>query len=474
MQNAQKQQVKKLLSEHLSDPTLFVRECWPGVSPTDQQAKILHSFAPPGSRTSVASGHGIGKTTDLAWSIYWMLNMHDECKVLCTAPTGPQISDALWAELAQWHNRAIPFYKNQIQVNKDSAFRKDNPSGAFAVARTSRKENPEALQGKHSPNMAFILDEASGIPDIVYEYARGSMSTPGSRVMLAGNPTQAQGFFFDSHHKNRKRWNCFQFSSIDSPLADPSYVEEIAEEYGVESDYYGVRILGRFPSSSFCQMIPTLLVDSAFGKVFPDHSYNFAPTVLGVDVAWEGDDRSAVCVRQGVRSAVLEWWGKIDNMRLAEIVASHWKRQHADACFVDIGWGSGVIDRLRQLGFTPLHVAFGGSPEEERFADKRTEMWFRIREWLEQGGALPADDALRADLVAPLYSMTPAGKIKMESKRDLKKRGRPSPDLGDALALCFASDVAKVREWEYRQEPPRAESYRARSDFDVLKLRGVR
>ncbi len=472
MQIAQKQQLKQVFREHLADPVLFVRDVF-RVDPTKQQQQILRSFASPGSRTSVASGHGIGKTTALAWCIYWQLALFDVCKILCTAPTGSQISDALWAELAQWHNIALALYRSQIAIGKDRAYRLDNPSAAFAVARTSRKENPEALQGKHSPNMSFILDEASGIPDVVYEYGRGSMSTPGSRVILAGNPTNADGFFFDTHHKNRQYWNCFQFSSADSPLADKAYIEEIAREYGEESDYYGVRILGRFPSSSFCQMIPTLLVDSAYGKVFPRHSYSFAPTVLGVDVAWEGDDRSAVVLRQGVRSEVLEWWGKIDNMRLAEIVARHWKEQHADACFVDLGWGAGVIDRLRQLGWSPIKVAFGGAPEESRFADKRTEMWFRIREWLEQGGALPADDALRQDLIAPLYSMTPAGKIKMESKRDLKARRRPSPDLGDALALCFASDIAKVKEWEFSQHRPTPTAYRAQNTFDVLKLKGA-
>lgn len=473
MQTAQKQQVKRLLIDHIADPTLFVRDCF-GVSPTEQQAQILRSFAPPGSRTSVSSGHGIGKTTGLAWSIYWMLSLHTTCKVLCTAPTGPQISDALWAELAQWHNVANPIYKNQIQVNKDSAFRKDNPSGAFAVARTSRKENPEALQGKHSPNMAFVLDEASGIPDIVYEYGRGSMSTPGSRVILAGNPTQAQGFFFDSHHKNRHRWNCFQFSSIDSPLADREYIKEIAEEYGEDSDYYGVRILGRFPSSSFCQLIPTTLVDAAYGRVYPREMFNFVPSVLGVDVAWEGDDRSAVVWRQGVMSEVVAWWSKIDNMKLADIVAQQWQKRHAKACFVDIGWGAGVIDRLRQLGFNPIKVAFGGVPTDPRFADKRTEMWYGIREWLESGGALPADDALRADLVAPLYSMTPSGKILMERKKDLKKRKRPSPDLGDALALTFASNLARVSDVVDRQFVPEPVSHRARDDFDVLKLRRAR
>ena len=133
----------------------------------------------------------------------------------------------------------------------------------------------------------------------------------------------------------------------------------------------------------------------------------------------------------------------IDNMALADKVAQQIELFRPDAVFVDAGNGAGVIDRLRQLHHEVIEVHFSGSPSQARYLNKRAEMWFEMRDWLRAGGAIPDLVDLKQDLAAPTYRFTPADKIQLESKDDIKARGLPSPDLGDALALTFAFPIYK-------------------------------
>jgi hypothetical protein len=132
----------------------------------------------------------------------------------------------------------------------------------------------------------------------------------------------------------------------------------------------------------------------------------------------------------------------MDNMDLADLVAQAEDKYRAKVVFVDVGWGAGVIDRLRQLGRNPVPVNFGGSPVSTQYRNKRTEMWFKMRDWLRAGGQIPNEQALIDDLVAPHYMIDEnTGKKVLERKKDIKSRGLPSPDTADALALTFAAEV---------------------------------
>lgn len=431
--------VDEVLRFH-ADPVYMVRSLW-GIDPTGQQKQLLTAAAKPGAKVSVKSGHGTGKTTSLAWLVLWGLICFDDVKIPCTAPTAHQLQDVLWAEIAKWHEKMPGWFRDQIEIKADRVVVKGAEKTRFAVARTARKENPEALQGFHAENLLFVIDEASGVPEPIFEVARGALSTKTARVVMCANPTQLTGYFYNSHHKNRDNWTRLHFSCLDSPLVDPSYIAEMAAEYGEDSDVYRVRVLGDFPRASVVQLIPLDLVEAAMGKHLRADQYNFAPKVLGVDVAWYGDDRSVIVLRQGLMSKVLGKWRDIDNMTLAGLVAQYEDEYQTDTTFVDVGWGTGVIDRLRQMGRNPVAVNFGGRPTSAKYANKRTEMWCELKKWLESGGALPDDEDLRDDLVGPEYSFDPAGRIKLERKEDMKKRGLSSPDIADALALTFAYPV---------------------------------
>jgi hypothetical protein len=222
----------------------------------------------------------------------------------------------------------------------------------------------------------------------------------------------------------------------------PDYIEEMKRDYGEDSDIYRVRVLGEFPNQSINQLIGRELVDKAMKRHLRADQYQHSPIVLGVDVAWEGDDCSVVYLRQGLYSKILGRFNGMDNMTLADRVIS-WQIEHqAQTVFIDVGWGTGVIDRMRQLGHSPVPVNFGGkATKDARYQNKRSEMWVEMKEWLEQGGALEDEEALSEELCAPEYMFTPAGKIQLEAKKDIKKRGLPSPDRADALCLTFAAPV---------------------------------
>lgn len=208
-----------------------------------------------------------------------------------------------------------------------------------------------------------------------------------------------------------------------------------------------------FTASSDESLISLDLVNAAMRRALPRTAYEFAPIAVGVDVARQGADRTVIQPRQGLQAFAPIVMQGADAMHVAQRVARTWDELKADACMVDGtgGYGAGVIDRLKQLGYRPMEVQFGGSPDDERFANKRAEMWWRIKEWLEAGGALPNDTAYRIDLTAPQYDFrNAAGKLALESKDKMVARGLPSPDLGDALACTFAFPVRKPRQHPVR------------------------
>lgn len=430
-----------VVKEWRESAALFVSDQF-GIEPTAQQKALLDAASKPGAHVAVKSGHGTGKSTTLAWLALWGLCCFEDVKVPCTAPTGHQLEDVLWSEIEKWRARMLEPWRSAVSVTSDAVKIAGLPN--FAAARTGRKENPEALQGFHADTLLFLVDEASGIPDQVFEVARGALSTPGARVVMAANPTRTTGYFYQAFHRNREAWDLLTFSCADSPLVSKEYVEEMQEEYGEESDIYRVRVLGEFPKGGDLQFISSALVEQAQGRYYREDAFSFAPVVLGVDVAAFGGDRCVVFLRQGLYSELL-WTGReVETATLAGVVARLEDERKADAVFVDsTGVGFGVASNLRQMGRSPIPVDFGGASAHTTYLNKRAECWGLLRDWLQEGGWLPKDDRLRDDLCAPEYGYTLSGKIQLERKEKMRARGLASPDLADALALTFAAPVVR-------------------------------
>ena len=312
---------RELVLRYRDDPVLFVQEVLrPGKAISDQQRSLLSAMAAPGAKVSVRSGHGTGKTTTLAWLVLWFLCTWRNVKIPCTASTQSQLRDALWAEISIWRDRMPQWWKDQVIVTSSRVEIRGFEASQFAVARTSSRNNPDALQGFHAENILFILEEASGVFEKVFEVARGALSTDGARVVMCGNPTRTTGYFYESFNKNRNGWTTLQFNGEDSPHVSRQFIADMASEYGADSDIYRVRVQGNFPRASINQLIPEELVRAAVERTIRPEQYGFAPVIFGVDFAPYGGDRSAIYMRQGLFARKL-WQGiNVDDLTVVGIV----------------------------------------------------------------------------------------------------------------------------------------------------------
>lgn len=423
-----------------SDPAFFAREVV-GIQPTEQQLSLFAAIAPVGAKVAVRSGHGTGKTTALAVIAMWYALTRDDALVPCTAPTGHQLNDILWAEMRRLHSRMTPYMRAQITIKADEV-NVDGSEAGFMVARTARPENPDALQGFHSKNILFIIDEAAGVHDRVFEVARGALSTPGARVVMTGNPTQLTGYFYNAFNINRDSWTRLHFSCLDSPLVAPNFADDMRREYGEDSDIFRIRVLGDFPRAGLKSIIPADRVDAAMERKLPPNAVEYAPGILGVDPAWEGSDRSAIVFRKGIFAKVAFIGRGLDGHELGQRVARIEDDERAEYVFVDkTGVGASCYDYLRHSGRNPIGVAFSERPSDESFVSRRAEIWWRMREWFLEDVSLAPHPDIKADLIGPEYGTNDRGKTYLESKEDMRKRGLPSPDIGDGLALTFAVPV---------------------------------
>ena len=210
-----------------NNPLIFVTDVL-GATPEPWQAEALEAVGKH-DRVSIRSGHGVGKTTLQAWLVLWFLLTRQNCKVPVAANSQDQLRDTIWPEIAKWHRQLPEALKAMIDVQAERIVVVQDPEGAFAVRRTASKDNPEALQGFHAEHLLFLIDEASGIPDVVFEVGMGALSTPGAKVVMAGNPTRTSGFFYDTHHSLRNRWHTMHVSCLDVPSAQ-GHIEDIKSQ----------------------------------------------------------------------------------------------------------------------------------------------------------------------------------------------------------------------------------------------------
>jgi len=416
-----------------------------------------------------ASGHGIGKTALVCWLILWALATFEDTRGVVTANTDTQLRTKTWAELAKWYRLFIG--RRFFTLTATSIFSSDPKHSQTwridAVPWSKTNLNTEAFAGLHNKGKRIIVifDEASAIPDKIWEVSEGALTDAETQIMwLAfGNPTRATGRFHACFHKLRHRWNVAQIDSRTVSITDKAQIQKWAEDYGEDSDFFKVRVKGQFPSVSERQFIGTDLVEAARGKHLPPHLYNFAPVIIGVDPAWTGSDEIAIWKRQGLAASKLMVLPKNDDDTvLAGYVAKFEDDHKADAVFIDQGMGTGVYSAGKQLRRQWTLVSFGGKSNNPGFLNKRAEMWGDMKQWLKEGGAINDDQVLADDLVGPEYYVTLKGQIQLESKDDMKKRGVPSPNRADALALTFAYPVKKKTHLAGRQEF-------ARRDYAVIE-----
>lgn len=435
------------LKKYRNNPVLFVREVL-GVQPDPWQVDFLNAVAKGHRRISIRSGHGVGKSTGASWAMLWYVLTRYPVKVVVTAPTSSQLYDALFAELKRWVKELPPAVEALLDVKAERIELKASPTEAFISARTSRAEQPEALQGIHSDNVMLIADEASGVPEQVFEAAAGSMSGHAAVTILLGNPVRSSGFFYDTHNRLRHEWWTRRVSCVDSPRVSKEYVAEMQSRYGEESNAYRIRVLGEFPRSDDDTIIPMELLEAAMHRDV--ERAESAPVVWGLDVARFGNDSSALCKRQGNHvTEPVRCWRNLDLMQLTGAVVAEYEAlgvgQRPMEILVDsIGLGAGVVDRLQELGLPARGINVSESPAlGQTYRNLRAELWHLAKAWLEHRDCkLPKDEQLIGELATVRYKFTSNGKVQVEGKDEIRRRGLGSPDKADAFVLTFASSAA--------------------------------
>ena len=414
-------------------------------------------------QVAVASGHGIGKSAFVAWLILWSISTFEDTKGVVTANTETQLRTKTWAELGKWYRLFIA--KHWFKLTATAIF-----SAQPGRDRTWRidmvpwsESNTEAFAGLHNQGkrVVLIMDEGSAIPDIIWETSEGALTDKDTEIIWAvfGNPTRNSGRFKECFGRFRHRWINKQVDSRTVKVTNKSQLNQWVEDWGEDSDFVRVRVRGVFPRAGDAQFIGSDLVEEAtkrFVDAVVDHTQ---PIILGVDVARFGDDQTVLVLRQGrLLRKIWKYRGE-DTHHIALRVAAVMDEWETDAVFIDGGGpGAGVVDTLRSMNRTVIEVAFGAKPRDQKhYLNKRVEMWDDMRTWLKTG-AIPDDRELHDDLIGPEYGFAREGILQLEKKEDMKKRGLPSPDVGDSLACTFAEHVLQKKFKELRKKSRRPRS----------------
>lgn len=426
----------------------------------DWQALVAADVAAE-PKVAVKSGQGVGKTALEAGLIIWFLVCRPYSKVIATAPTMQQLYDVLWAEIAKWLDTSkvkqlLTWTKTKVYMNGDS-------ERWFATAKTATK--PENMQGFHEDHMMIVVDEASGVSDPIMEAILGTLTGSDNKLLLMGNPNRIEGVFFDAFNKDRDKFKTHTVSSRDSKRTSKDNIEMLESKYGKDSDVCRVRIDGQFPKGaldSFISLETVELACSALNKL-KQADIDAAKTLhVGVDVARFGDDKTVITPRISTKVFEFRKYVKKSTMETAGNVIVCCKEYmklfpQLKNCIVkvdDSGVGGGVTDRLKEvvkaerLPIKVIPVNNGESATDEYYFNLGGQLWGHIKELLEvnfsnnmQGKEveieLPNDAEMIKQLSVRKYHMTSKGKIQLESKDDMKKRGLGSPDVADSLALCL-------------------------------------
>lgn len=437
----------QFILKYRNKPGRFVVEVL-GATPLDWQLELLDKVCVTKvRRLSVRSGHGVGKTTALAWAMIVTLLFTAPCKIICTAPAAGTLFDGLMSEVKMWITRLPDYLQQLFDITTDHIRIQSMPTEAFISARTSSSDKPEALAGIHSERVLLVVDEASGVPEAVFKAAAGSMSTSNATTVLIGNPTRNSGYFFDTHHVLKDWWDTMHVSCIGNKNVDPDFVESIKRQYGEDHNEYRIRILGDFPTDDGASYIPRPLVDEAMARSM--EMSKDTPEVWGLDVARTGGDRVALARRKGSVVSEVRAWGGKDLMGTVGVVKNLWDMTPYDEKPVEIlvdaiGMGAGVADRLVELGLPAVAVNVSESSGMlGQGMRMRDELWARGKLALvEHGLCLPYDEELASELATPQGEFLSNGRLKIEGKREMKRRGFPSPDKADAVLLTLYSNAS--------------------------------
>lgn len=453
------------ISSFTHDPLEYVKYAFPWESgeleneagPRDWQEDVLSDIGShlqnPKTRHQplqlvVSSGKGIGKSALVGMVTQWAMSTAEDCKVVITANTEPQLRTKTWPEVCKWFRLAMN--SHWFDVRGESIMARDPKHRA--TWRTDRiawsEHNAEAFAGLHNKGkrIVIIVDEGSAVADIIQETIEGCLTDEGTEIiwLVFGNPTKNTGRFKEYFGRLKHRWNTRQIDSRNVEGTNKEELQRQVEDYGEDSDHCRIWVRGEFPRAGSQQFIPQDIVAAA--RKYKAEGYERLPKVLAVDVARFGDDQTVIGWRQGRRSKILAKYRGLDGPEIAERVIKFKDEINPDAVVVDgVGLGASTVDHINFRKHGKDLFEFNGAQtaaDQKKYFNRRAEIWGLMRDWLKAGAEIPDDPELEVDLTGVEYLYSPKQQIQLERKENMKNRGLASPDCADMLAMTFAVNVA--------------------------------
>lgn len=475
------------LKEFYADPLNFILMAWPwGIpgttlenetGPDDNQREFLISLGKEIEKRGFdgftpvlpilmaeASGHGTGKSAMGAWLAWWILSTRPFSEGTVTAGTYTQLETKTWAAIQSWGKLCITAHWFDIQAS--GVFHKQHPDNWKVTPQTCKEQNAQSFAGQHARTSTswYLFDEASEVPDKVFETAYGGLSDGEPMFFAWGQLVRNTGEFYRINHGSLKdRWNRRRVDSRTSRFTNKELIQQWINDYGIDSDFVKVRVFGLPPSASELQYIDKGRVDAARGRKV--NALHDDPLVAGFDVSGGGRAWNVIRFRRGLDGNPAEMPairipGEHDPDRsqrvgiCAELLRDRRPGRQLAAMFIDSAFGAPIAVRLKALGFDNVYeVNSGGMSPDVHQLNMRAYMWAKMKEWLLLGG-LPDDENLCSQLCLPGYHINNSGKLVIESKASIQERGEASPDDADSFGFTFAQPVAPVQQSGY-EPPPR-------------------
>ena len=448
---------------HFKGPRRWQREVLRDLG--DHIARNKGVASPEMLREAIAAGRGIGKSALVSWLILWMLTTRIGSTVIVSANSEAQLRSVTWGELTKWSTMIINAHWWEISATRlmpakwlTDIVERDLKVGTRywnAEGRLWSEENPDSYAGAHNHlGMMLILDEASGIPDQIWQVAAGFFTepVPDRYWMVFSNPRRNSGYFFECFNAKRDFWKTKNIDARSVEGTDQAVYRQIIEEYGEDSPQVRIEVLGEFPLADDDQFIPASHVDEAMKR--PRYNDETAPIVIGIDPARSGMDSTVIAIRQGRDLLEIRRYNNQDTMQTVGCIIEAIEEFKPTLTVIDEGGlGYGILDRLNEQRYKVRGVNFAwASKMPVMYLNKRAELWGAMRDWI-KSAHLPNDRRLKADLTGVQQKMTSSGAIQLESKKDMRARGLASPDAADAIAVTFAFSVARRETVEKVKKP---------------------
>jgi hypothetical protein len=467
------------------DPVLFFREVLrirhidppcdvDGCTACRPYSRVMAESVRDHRRTIVSACHDSAKTFTAGAIFWWWMLSHPPAIVVTSSSTGRQVQRGLWKEIRAHYFRSPFLRQNYPEPNLEDWSYPEEPDW-YGFGFSTRPDAAEAgatrVQGQHSPNLLLIFDEATAVDRLIWDAAKGSLTQAHNHWLVLANPTDPVSEFA-SVWRTGEGWNRIEINAYETPnlihgdgtnphLVTTEWVDEYIRDNGREHPMVQARVYGRLPDEATVTLISFKDLLDSYERPAPGKPVAGWPHVsIGVDVARFGDDLTCIYVVREAEILHTEIFAKRDTVFVAgqvlEIARSYGmttataRRISID----DTGVGGGVTDICRANGWNVNAEDFGSKPlDEGRFYDRRTELWVMLRDWIKSEaalGRLTPDERrrLESDLPGVTYEMRAKGAMtlmKLEAKKDMKKRLGHSPDHGDALALALAHRSKRAR-----------------------------